>query len=77
MLRVGMPGGRVPSPCSVKIYVHPVFTWLCISFLNFGSCRYCPSIESKVLKFSNRNHQVWLEPEGTHPAICMLIFITF
>lgn len=26
--------------------------------------RYCPSIESKYLKFGNRNHQVWLEPEG-------------
>lgn len=26
--------------------------------------RYCPSLESKVLRFGNRNHQVWLEPEG-------------
>ncbi|XP_068160906.1 protein MTO1 homolog, mitochondrial [Antennarius striatus] len=26
--------------------------------------RYCPSIESRVLRFSGRNHQVWLEPEG-------------
>lgn len=27
--------------------------------------RYCPSIESKVLRFSHRDrHQVWLEPEG-------------
>ncbi|XP_023029149.2 5-taurinomethyluridine-[tRNA] synthase subunit MTO1, mitochondrial [Leptinotarsa decemlineata] len=26
--------------------------------------RYCPSIESKVLRFPGREHQVWLEPEG-------------
>ncbi|XP_030382452.1 protein MTO1 homolog, mitochondrial [Scaptodrosophila lebanonensis] len=26
--------------------------------------RYCPSIESKVLRFGVKNHQVWIEPEG-------------
>ncbi|XP_072890099.1 protein MTO1 homolog, mitochondrial isoform X3 [Hemitrygon akajei] len=26
--------------------------------------RYCPSLEAKVLRFSGRSHQVWLEPEG-------------
>ena len=26
--------------------------------------RYCPSFESKVIRFGGRSHQVWLEPEG-------------
>lgn len=26
--------------------------------------RYCPSIESKVLRFGHKIHQIWLEPEG-------------
>lgn len=26
--------------------------------------RYCPSIESKILRFNKSEHQVWLEPEG-------------
>lgn len=26
--------------------------------------RYCPSIESKILKFRTPIHQIWLEPEG-------------
>lgn len=26
--------------------------------------RYCPSIESKVLRFGKKPHQIWLEPEG-------------
>ena len=29
--------------------------------------RYCPSIEDKVVKFSNKErHQVFIEPEGLH-----------
>ena len=24
--------------------------------------RYCPSIESKILRFTNQTHPVWLEP---------------
>ncbi|KAJ3643190.1 hypothetical protein Zmor_025915 [Zophobas morio] len=31
--------------------------------------RYCPSIESKVLRFGGRQHQVWLEPEGLNSDI--------
>lgn len=35
--------------------------------------RYCPSIESKILKFNGHKHPIWLEPEGldsplTYPA---------
>lgn len=26
--------------------------------------RYCPSIESKILRFGHKSHQIWLEPEG-------------
>uniref|UniRef100_A0A182WIU8 tRNA uridine 5-carboxymethylaminomethyl modification enzyme C-terminal subdomain domain-containing protein n=1 Tax=Anopheles minimus TaxID=112268 RepID=A0A182WIU8_9DIPT len=26
--------------------------------------RYCPSIESKILRFGHKVHQIWLEPEG-------------
>ncbi|XP_024892415.1 protein MTO1 homolog, mitochondrial [Temnothorax curvispinosus] len=26
--------------------------------------RYCPSIESKILRFKTLQHQIWLEPEG-------------
>lgn len=31
--------------------------------------RYCPSIESKALRFGNKAHQVWLEPEGLNSDI--------
>ncbi|NWW92938.1 MTO1 protein, partial [Rhynochetos jubatus] len=31
--------------------------------------RYCPSLESKVLRFPNREHQVWLEPEGLESSV--------
>lgn len=31
--------------------------------------RYCPSIESKVLRFGHKTHQIWLEPEGFHSDV--------
>ncbi|GFT12240.1 protein MTO1 homolog, mitochondrial [Nephila pilipes] len=31
--------------------------------------RYCPSIESKVLKFEELHHQIWLEPEGLNSEL--------
>ena len=29
-----------------------------------SNSRYCPSIESKVIRFHKDVHQIWLEPEG-------------
>ena len=26
--------------------------------------RYCPSLESKIIRFHKNRHQIWLEPEG-------------
>ncbi|XKL67626.1 hypothetical protein PGB90_003117 [Kerria lacca] len=31
--------------------------------------RYCPSIESKSIKFRGKNHIVWLEPEGLDTSV--------
>ncbi|XP_058807760.1 protein MTO1 homolog, mitochondrial isoform X4 [Phymastichus coffea] len=31
--------------------------------------RYCPSIESKILKYPQLQHQIWLEPEGLDSPI--------
>jgi tRNA uridine 5-carboxymethylaminomethyl modification enzyme len=31
--------------------------------------RYCPSIESKILKFQKDRHQIWLEPEGLNSSV--------
>ncbi|KAK3850597.1 hypothetical protein Pcinc_042708 [Petrolisthes cinctipes] len=31
--------------------------------------RYCPSIESKILRFPGRSHPVWLEPEGLDSSL--------
>ena len=45
------------------MYACMLFYW--IHFVDFF-CRYCPSIESKILRFNRKSHQVWLEPEGKH-----------
>lgn len=34
--------------------------------------RYCPSIESKILKFPNRSHTLWIEPEELDTKIVYL-----
>lgn len=31
--------------------------------------RYCPSIESKILRFGEKTHQIWLEPEGFNSPV--------
>ena len=49
------------SPTHTVNCVHITLqTAFCLS----SSLRYCPSIESRVLRFPGRRHQVWLEPEG-------------
>ena len=30
----------------------------------FLQVRYCPSLESKIIRFNKDRHQIWLEPEG-------------
>jgi len=31
--------------------------------------RYCPSLESKILRFGSKVHQIWLEPEGINSDV--------
>ena len=40
------------------------------SWIHFNLLRYCPSLESKVMRFKGRRHQVWLEPEGAPAWMC-------
>lgn len=35
-----------------------------MNFYQVTGPRYCPSIESKFLRFGAQKHQIWLEPEG-------------
>ena len=38
--------------------------------INLLGARYCPSIEDKVIKFSNKkSHQIFLEPEGLNSNV--------
>lgn len=45
-------------------YTHTQISLTLPTIQSLVFCRYCPSIESRVLRFPGRQHQVWLEPEG-------------
>ena len=46
-------------------HIYPFFSSFLLSCLPPALVlRYCPSIESRVMRFPGRRHQVWLEPEG-------------
>ncbi|CAC5413456.1 gidA [Mytilus coruscus] len=53
-----------------ETYLHLSF-YCKLFFRVYQACRtirhlkwFCPSLESKVLRFKGRTHQIWLEPEG-------------
>ncbi|KAK7597887.1 hypothetical protein V9T40_010112 [Parthenolecanium corni] len=60
-----------------KTYTNKTVEDICLSSLNRNrhvreevkGPRYCPSIESKSIKFGGKIHLVWLEPEGLNSSV--------
>lgn len=53
--------GKLSLTLSIEI---KMCLFLCLCLKQTPKVRYCPSIESKVIKFNRDRHQLWLEPEG-------------
>lgn len=50
---------------NIKGLVSGLNAWLDLTLSLFPGPRYCPSLESKLLRFKEKeSHIVWLEPEG-------------
>ncbi|XP_039259641.2 5-taurinomethyluridine-[tRNA] synthase subunit MTO1, mitochondrial-like [Styela clava] len=62
----------VPTGAKVKDIVHKTLHLNSHVNEEINGPRYCPSIESKILKFPDRTHMLWVEPEELDTKILYL-----